>query len=210
VEMPWAERAGAVLMAWYPGEEGADALADMVVGVSEPTGRLPVTFPARTDDGPTGSDKRLYPGVNGQVFYEEGRLVGYRYYETAGVAPAFCFGHGLSYGDVMYDEVDVTAERVRVRLVNKGQRRGTAVVQIYVRALDSPVERPDRELAGFVKVAVDPGVPETVERELDAAAFRYWDVESEGWKDSPGRYEVLVGASSRDIRATVPIVRETA
>jgi beta-glucosidase len=213
VEMPWADRAGAVLMTWYPGEEGADALADMVVGASEPTGRLPVSFPARVEDGPTGvsaagseeAAASRYPGVDGKVVYGEGVLVGYRYYETAGVAPAFCFGHGLSYGDVVYDEVDVTAARVRVRLVNKGVRTGTEVVQIYVRALDSPVERPDRELAGFVKVAVDPGQPETVEWELDAAAFRYWDVDTEDWRSDPGRYEVLVGASSRDIRATVPI-----
>jgi beta-glucosidase len=207
VEMPWAGRAGAVLMTWYPGEEGADALADMVVGRSEPTGRLPVTFPVRAEDGPAGTTaERRYPGVDGQVFYDEGVLVGYRYYETAGVAPAFCFGHGLSYGDIVYDEVDVTAEAVRVRLVNKGDRPGTAVVQVYVRALDSPVERPDRQLAGFVKVAVDPVQPETVEWELDAAAFRYWDVTTKGWTSAPGHYEVLVGASSRDIRATVPIV----
>ena len=205
VEMPWADRAGAVLMTWYPGEEGADALADMVVGLSEPSGRLPVSFPVRAEDGPTGSDTRLYPGVNGEVSYEEGVLVGYRYYETVGMAPAFCFGHGLSYGDIVYDEVDVTSNKVRVRLVNKGDRTGTAVVQIYVRALDSPVDRPDRELAGFVKVAVDPVKPETVEWELDAAAFRHWDVSKKGWTSSAGRYEVLVGASSRDIRATVPI-----
>ena len=206
VEMPWAQRAGAVLMTWYPGEEGADALADMLVGRSEPAGRLPVTFPVRVEDGPTGSDKRLYPGVNGEVFYEEGLLVGYRHYETAEVAPAFCFGHGLSYGDIVYDEVEVTADKVRVRLVNKGERRGTEVVQIYVRAHDSPVDRPDRELVGFVKVEVDPAKPETVEWELDAAAFRYWDVTTKDWKSSPGLYDVLVGASARDIRAAVPIV----
>ncbi len=205
VEMPWAERAGAVLVTWYPGEEGADALADMVVGASEPTGRLPVSFPARAEDGPAGTAVERYPGVDGKVMYEEGVLVGYRYYETAVVAPAFCFGHGLSYGDIVYDEVDVTTERVRVRLVNKGERAGTEVVQIYVRALDSPVARPDRELTGFVKVAVDPGKPETVEVELDAAAFRYWDVDTEGWRSDPGRYEVMVGSSSRDIKATVPI-----
>jgi beta-glucosidase len=207
VEMPWADRAGAVLVTWFPGEEGADALADMVVGASEPTGRLPVTFPARAEDGPTGTDGRRYPGADGTVLYGEGVLVGYRYYETADVAPAFCFGHGLSYGDVVYDEVDVTAERVRVRLVNKGERRGTEVVQVYVRALDSPVDRADRELAGFVKVEVDPGQPETVELELDAAVFRYWDVDEESWTASPGPYEVMVGSSSRDIKATVPIER---
>jgi beta-glucosidase len=195
-------------MTWYPGEEGADALADILVGTLEPTGRLPITFPARVEDGPAGagSETDRYPGVDGKVTYGEGVLVGYRWYETAHVSPRFAFGHGLSYGDIVYDEVEVAAGRVRVRLDNKGQRRGTEVVQVYVRALESPVERPDRELAGFVKVAVDPGKPETVELELDAAAFRYWDVDTKGWRSDPGRYEVLVGASSRDIRATAEIV----
>jgi beta-glucosidase len=205
VEMPWADRAGAVLMTWYPGEEGADALADILVGRSEPTGRLPITFPARVEDGPTGRAGTRYPGVDGKVVYEEGVLVGYRHYETARVAPMFEFGRGLSYGDIVYDQVDVTAERVSVTLVNKGERRGTEVVQVYVRALEPRVERPDRELAGFLKVALGAGQLETVELELSAAGFRYWDSDTNGWRSDPGRYEVLVGSSSRDIKTTVPI-----
>ena len=157
VELPWAERAGAVLVPWYAGEEGADALAEILVGSLEPSGRLPITFPVRVEDGPTGGDERRYPGVDGRVEYGEGTLVGYRHYETAGVAPAFCFGHGLSYGDIVFDEVAVTAERVSVRLVNKGERAGTEVVQVYVRALDPRVPRADRELAGFAKVLVPAG-----------------------------------------------------
>ncbi len=206
VEMPWAARAGAVLMTWYPGEEGADALADMVVGMSEPSGRLPVTFPARVEDGPAGLgvEGDRYPGVEGKVVYGEGVLVGYRFYETARLAPLFPFGFGLSYGDIVFDDVQVDADggSVTVTLVNNGTRRGTEVVQVYVRAPESPVRRPDRELAGFAKVAVDPGGRETVRVELGAAAFRYWDVDTHAWRTDPGRYEVLVGASSRDIRAS--------
>jgi beta-glucosidase len=205
VEMPWADRAGAVLMTWYPGEEGADALADIIVGVSEPTGRLPITFPVRVEDGPTGSGESRYPGVDGKVVYEEGILVGYRHYETANVAPMFEFGGGLSYGDIVYDQIDVTAERVSVTLTNKGERTGTEVVQVYARALEPRVERPDRELVAFSKVAVEAGQQETVELELNADGFRYWDVDTNGWRSDPGRYEVLVGSSSREIRATVPI-----
>ena len=137
VEMPWAERAAAVLMTWYPGEEGADALADILVGASEPGGRLPITFPARVEDGPTGGDTRRYPGENGEVFYEEGVFVGYRHHETAGVAPLFAFGHGLSYGEIAYDEVTVTPERVRVRLHQRGgaaRHRGGAGVRAGARA----------------------------------------------------------------------------
>jgi beta-glucosidase len=202
VEMPWAERAGAVLMTWYPGEEGADALADILVGLADPGGRLPVTFPARLQDGPTGDDPARYPGLDGKVVYEEGVFVGYRH---DGVMPRFAFGHGLSYGEVVYEEVTVTPERVRVRLVNRGARRGIEVVQVYLRALEPRVPRPDRELAGFVKVALGAGQRETVEVDLGAAATRYWDVETHGWRSDPGRYEVLVGSSSLDIRSSAVI-----
>jgi beta-glucosidase len=198
--------AGAVLMTWYPGEEGADALADMIVGVSEPSGRLPVTFPARVEDGPAGLgvEGDRYPGVEGKVVYGEGVLVGYRFYETTRLAPAFPFGFGLSYGDIVFDEivVDSDGSGVGVTLSNRGARRGTEVVQVYVRAPESLVRRPDRELAGFAKVTIDPGGRETVRVALGPAAFRYWDVETHAWRTDPGRYEVLVGSSSRDIRAS--------
>ncbi len=208
VEMPWAPRAGAVLMAWYPGEEGADALADIMTGATEPTGRLPITFPARVEDGPAGLgvEGERYPGVEGRVVYGEEVLVGYRFFETARLAPLFPFGHGLSFGDVVFDEVTVTPERVAVRLVNEGTRRGTEVVQVYVRALEPRVRRPDRELVGFVKVALGAGQRETVEVDLGAAAYRYWDVGTHGWRSDPGRYEVLVGTSSRDIRSSAEVV----
>ncbi len=206
VDMPWASDAGAVLMTWYPGEEGADALADMIVGASEPSGRLPVTFPARVEDGPAGLgvEGDRYPGVEGKVVYGEGVLVGYRFYETTRLAPAFPFGFGLSYGDIVFDEVavDEDGSGVEVTLSNRGVRRGTEVVQVYVRAPESLVRRPDRVLAGFAKAAIDPGGGATVRVALGPAAFRYWDVETHGWRTDPGRYEVLVGSSSRDIRAS--------
>ncbi len=207
VDMPWAERAGAVLMAWYPGEEGADALADAIVGVAEPSGRLPVTFPARVEDGPAGLgvEGDRYPGIEGSVVYGEGVLVGYRFFETSHVAPRFAFGFGLSYGEISFEAVAVTPDRVAVHLVNKGPRRGTEVVQVYVRALEALLRRPDRELAGFAKVSLDPGEERTVEIVLDAAAYRYWDTETHGWRSDPGRYEILVGASSRDIRASAEV-----
>ncbi|MGO9856817.1 MAG: fibronectin type III-like domain-contianing protein, partial [Acidimicrobiales bacterium] len=106
------------------------------------------------------------------------------------------------YGDIVYEVVEITSSRVAVRLANSGVRRGTEVVQVYVRALDARVARPDRELVGFVKVAVEAGQQETVEVELDAAAYRYWD---DGWRSDAGSYEVLVGSSSRDIRASAVV-----
>ena len=112
---PGPQRAGAVLMTWYPGEEGADALADIIVGASEPSGRLPVTFPARVEDGPAGLgvEGDRYPGVEGRVVYGEGVFVGYRFYETARLAPLFPFGHGLSYGDIAFEDVEVDGGRRR-------------------------------------------------------------------------------------------------
>jgi beta-glucosidase len=207
VETPWADGAGAVLMTWYPGEEGADALADIITGTAEPTGRLPVTFPARVEDGPAGLgvEGDRYPGIEGKVVYGEGVLVGYRFYETTRLVPRFAFGHGLSYGDIVFEDVEADGDRVTVRLVNKGARRGTEVLQVYVRSLEALVRRPDRELAGFAKVALDAGATETVQIDLGPRAYRYWDVGTHRWRSDPGRYEVLVGTSSRDIRATVPI-----
>ena len=216
VEMPWASRAGAVLMTWYPGEEGADALADMLVGLAEPSGRLPVTFPASAEDGPAGLgvEGDRYPGIEGKVVYGEGTLVGYRFYETTRLAPLFPFGFGLSYGDMALEDVRTDAVagedgdgiEVRVTVVNNGARRGTEVVQVYVRAPESLVRRPDRELVAFAKVTVDAGGRETVRVLLDAAAFRYWDVDAHAWRSDPGRYELLVGRSSHDIWASTEIM----
>jgi beta-glucosidase len=205
VEMPWAQRAGAVLLPWYAGEEGADAVADIVVGLSDPGGRLPVTMPARLEDTPTSGVAEWYPGVDGKVVYEEGVFVGYRHYDTNDIEPAFAFGHGLSYGDVVWEDVDIAAEKVTVRLWNRGARPGTEVVQVYRGHVGSPPDRPPRELVGFVKVGLDPGQRQQVEVGLDAVAYRYWDVDTHEWRSDRGGYELLVGASSRDIRESAVV-----
>ena len=221
VEMPWAARAGAVLMTWYPGEEGADALADMLAGVTEPSGRLPVTFPARAEDGPAGLGVQgeRYPGVEGRVVYGEGVLVGYRFYATARLAPLFPFGFGLSYGALTVTDVAVTGAaataaagdaggdtwRVEATVVNEGLRAGTEVVQVYLRSPESAVRRPDRELVGFAKVEVPAGGRATVRIPLGADTFRFWDVESHAWRSDAGRYEILVGTSSQDIHASLEV-----
>jgi beta-glucosidase len=205
VEMPWSERAGAVLLPWYAGEEGADALADIIVGRSDPGGRLPVTVPARLEDTPTAGAPEWYPGVNSKVVYEEGVFVGYRHYVTNEIEPAFAFGHGLSYGDVVWEGVEIEAEKVIVRLWNRGERVGTEVVQVYRGNLGSPVPRPARELVGFAKVGLDPDQRQQVEVGLDAVAYRYWNVDTHGWRSDAGSYELLVGASSRDIRASAVV-----
>jgi beta-glucosidase len=175
------------------------------VGAAEPSGRLPITLPVRAEDGPTGGHAARYPGADGQVIYEEGVLVGYRFYETKDVIPLFAFGHGLSYGDIVFDDIAVSPDAVVVELFNKGMRPGTEVVQVYVRALSPRVERPDRELAAFAKVTVEAGGRETVRIPLGTEAYRYWDVDTHGWRSDEGRYEILVGASSRDIRGSATV-----
>jgi beta-glucosidase len=204
VEMGWADVAGAVLLPWYPGEEGADAIADMLVGLAEPSGRLPVTIPRRIEDTPAFGH---YPGDEGRVVYGEGVLVGYRHYDTRQVEPLFPFGHGLSYTSFAYGPATLDGRVVTVEVTNSGARSGSEVVQVYVHPLDivNEVERPDRELAAFVKVSLQAGESASVAAELDDAAFSYWDVDSGAWVADPGRYEVLIGSSSRDIRASVEI-----
>jgi beta-glucosidase len=206
VELPWATGAGAVLMAWYPGEEGADAVADMLVGLEEPSGRLPVSFPLRIEDTPA---YRHYPGTEGKVTYGEGIFVGYRHYATAGVPPQYPFGHGLSYTTFTYGQPEVRQTLGRVVLIipvaNTGQRWGKEVVQVYLRAHSPRVPRPDRELAAFAKISLASGESTSVTLSLDDRAFAYWDVETHGWATDPGRYTLLIGSSSRDIHAEVEV-----
>jgi beta-glucosidase len=190
VDMPWADDAAAVLVCWYPGEEGADALADIVTGTSEPSGRLPVTIPRTVP---------VAPGSGGTVPYDEGVFVGYR----GPVDARFAFGHGLSYGSFSYGSIGATAGGISIELANTGPRRGTEVVQVYLRCPDSRVPRPERQLIAFEKVTLEPGQQTTVELEIAATSFRYWD--GGGWRTDAGAYQLLVGASSSDIWATVDI-----
>ena len=216
VSMDWADDVAAIAQLWYLGQETGGAVADVLVGDRNPSGRLPTTFPVRIEDTPsnTGSP-RTYPGVDDQVHYDEGVFVGYRHYDRAGVRPRFPFGHGLSYTSFDYDgptlgRDNITADAldggemvtVSVDVTNSGDRTGSEVVQIYVGDLESSVERPPQELKGFSKVALAPGERATVSVNLDRRSFAYWDDAQGGWFVEPGDFEVRVGSSSRDIRGT--------
>ncbi len=211
VAMPWADRAAAVLMAWYPGEEGSAALVDILTGAAEPGGRLPVTFPRCMEDVAAW---RTYPGADGAVEYGEGVLVGYRQFDSDGTEPAFCFGHGLGYTTFEYGEPRVEARRsdvvVRVPVTNTGSRRGSEVVQLYVAAGPCPVLRPEQELRGFARLTLDPGETGHAVIHLDERAFSCWDPGVLDWVAPPGRYELRLGASSRDIRRRVVLEYEGA
>lgn len=200
VETPWVADAAALLMLWYPGEEGAPALADIVTGAVEPGGRLPITFPKQLRDSPTDA---WYPGADGQVVYGEGLLVGYRHFDTNHVEPEFCFGHGLSYTTFAFGEprVEVDGRRATVTLAvtNTGERRGSEVVQLYVSDVDASVERPAQELKAFAKVELDPGEVVSVCLELDERSFAFWDEASHHWLVEPGAFDLHLGSSSRAV-----------
>jgi beta-glucosidase len=208
VAMDWAGRAGAVVQAWFPGQEGAHALADVLFGAVNPSGRLPVTIPRRLEDTPTFGSAAVYPGEEGVVRYAEGLHVGYRHYATRGIEPAFCFGHGLSYTTFEYADAAVTTSDdgvvVSVDVTNSGDLAGREVVQVYVRHPDAGNGRPDRELKGFGVVTLDPGRTERVDVTLPRSAFARWS--DDGWTVQSGEYVVLVGASSNDIRCSLTTV----
>jgi beta-glucosidase len=206
VEMPWIAKAPAVLQAWYAGMEGGSALADILFGDTNPSGKLPFTFPAKLADSPAHA---LGEYQAGHVEYKEGLLVGYRWFDTKKIEPLFPFGHGLSYtafeyGDLKIENAqakDGAVARVTLDLKNSGKREGAEVVQIYVQGpADSKIARPAKELRAFQKVFLRPGEHRTVRLALRARDFSYYDVAGKTWRIEPGTYNVLAGSSSRDMR----------
>jgi beta-glucosidase len=203
VAMDWVNVVDAVLLTYYPGQEGGNALADILFGDVNPSGKLTVTFPKRLEDNPAFIN---YPGWK-DVHYGEGIFVGYRYYEKKDVAPLFPFGHGLSYTRFNYSNLDIPVEvvqgdnfRVSVTVANTGDVTGQEVVQLYIRDVASRLMRPIKELKGFEKVALIPGASEVVTFDLNPRSLSYYDPHQKMWVAEPGQFEVLIGSSSRDIR----------
>jgi len=203
VAMHWAEDVDSILLAYYPGQEGGHALADILFGDVNPSGKLTVSFPKRLADNPAFIH---YPGWK-DVHYGERLFVGYRYYDTKDIEPLFPFGHGLSYSDFLYSELALPSEvvsgedfEVSVILENTGDMPGQEVVQLYIRDVQSTLNRPDKELKGFEKVTLAPGETRVVTFKLTPRSLSYYDPYEKAWKAEAGTFEVLVGASSRDIR----------
>ncbi|SIS03339.1 beta-glucosidase family protein [Natronorubrum thiooxidans] len=206
VEFPWRTDVAAILEAWYPGQADGAAIASVLYGDRDPSGRLPVTFaPERTYPA---SDERQYPGIDRKAQYEEGVFIGYRHFDADGVdaEPTYPFGHGRSYAAFSYRDATVVDERtIRVTVENVADRSGREVVQAYVRPPESsPVERPTRELAGFESVALEAGETQTVDLDLESRALGRYDLE-QGWVVDPGTYTVEVARSARDVRKTVSL-----
>jgi beta-glucosidase len=173
-----------------------------------PSGKLPFTFPVKLEDAPAHKLGE-YPSTPGNPFkqtYKEDIFVGYRYYDTYKVAPQFAFGHGLSYTTFKYSNLKVTPGKqsatVQLTVTNTGQVAGAEVVQVYVHDEQASVKRPEKELKGFEKVFLKPGEAKTVTVTLDSGAFQYYDEAKKQWVLEPGKFDVLVGSSSRDIRLT--------
>lgn len=202
----WIGRVAAVMYAWYGGQEAGHAIGDALFGAVNPSGKLPVTFPKALRDSPAYGH---YPGGNLHVEYAEGIYVGYRGFDKHDVEPLFPFGHGLSYTTFDYGRIEISAGKiatgqtvdVSVSVRNNGRRAGAEVVQLYLQPPPSRVDRPLKELKGFGRVALQPGETKTVSFTLDRAAMSYYDAAVHDWVAEPGRFTVLVGASSRDIRA---------
>jgi beta-glucosidase len=199
----WQGDAKAIIQAWYPGMEGGNALADLLFGKVNPSGKLPMTFPVKLADSPA---HKLSPGDFGamQQNYQEGIFVGYRYFDTYEAAPAFAFGHGLSYTTFAYSDLKVEKmnEQLKVsfKVKNTGDRTGAEVVQVYVKDNEASLKRPNKELKAFQKVQLGVGVSEKITFTLGKDALSYYDDQQGKWTLEPGTFTIMVGSSSRDIR----------
>jgi beta-glucosidase len=206
VLMPWLSSVPAVLESWYPGEEDGNAVAALLFGDVNPSGKLPITFPVHEGDVPANTPAQ-YPGVNGIATYSEGVFMGYRHYDAHGIAPLFPFGFGLSYTTFRVGHLFVPNQHVvLVTVTNTGQRTGSDVVQVYVgHPADSAVPEPPHQLAAFEKVTLAPGQTRLVVLHLDDRAFAYWDATRATWVTQPGTYQIYAGDSSRDLPLSAPV-----
>ncbi|MFP3155864.1 glycoside hydrolase family 3 C-terminal domain-containing protein [Lachnospiraceae bacterium ZAX-1] len=211
IEMPWIDRVPAVMECFLGGQAIGSAIAKLLYGKSNPSGKLPVSFPVKLEDTPCYFD---FPGDKETVNYSEGVFVGYRYYEKRAVETLFAFGHGLSYttfdyskmkvqnkeGDLIAQYLDNQEIAIEVLIKNSGMRAGAEVVQLYVGMFDSSVKKPVKELKGFEKIWLEPGEEGKVVFILNKRSFAYYRTEINDWYTDPGEYKIMIGSSSTDIR----------
>ena len=204
VELPWADDVAAVLLAWFPGQEAGHAIADVLLGTTEPGGRLPTTWPVVAADCPVLNTTP----AGGALGYDEGVFIGYRAWDRSGVAPRYAFGHGLGYTTWRYEQIEAAADQVTVRVRNTGTRAGREVIQVYVGpavadTATADASRPRRWLAGFASVTADPDGSQTVRIDLPARTWQVWDG---GWSTVAGEYIIEAAHSIDDVRLTTTIV----
>ncbi len=212
VLMPWVKNVSTILEAWYPGEEDGNAVAAVLFGDVNPSGRLPLTFPERLTDLPANTPEQ-YPGIDGVAHYSEDIFVGYRHYDAQGITPLFPFGYGLSYTTFGCKKLGIAPQSVSAKnnadqtvtvdfdVTNTGKRSGKDVVELYVGFPSAPdAPEPPLQLKGFGKVPLEPGQTRHVSLKLNARSLAHWDATIHGWNITPGTYRIVVGASSRDVR----------
>ena len=209
VAMPWIDSVPAIVQGWYLGSEAGNSLAAVLVGDVNPSGKLPFTFPVQLAD--TGAHSMGQFSKDGEEYYGEGLLVGYRWNDAKDVAPLFAFGHGLSYTTFEYGEAKINRTTMKqggevtitVPVTNTGSRSGKEVVQLYIADREASVMRPEKELKGFVKVELEAGQTKNVEFTVDSSALSYFDDKSHSWVAEAGEFEALIGAAADDIRTSV-------
>ena len=205
VEMPWLHEVDAVLACFFPGQGGGEAIARVLFGDQNPCGKLSASMPVRIEDIPGWHS---YPGEYGRHVYSEGIFVGYRYYDLKAIAPAFPFGHGLSYTTFSYENMSLDREKIEpgshctvtITIRNTGQVAGKEIVQLYVRPVKPGLKRPMRELKAFSKVHLEPGEAKIVELSLHPRDFQYFDASRSGWVLDAEAFVIEVASSSRDVR----------
>jgi len=209
--MPWVDKVPAILEAWYPGEEDGSAVAAVLFGDTNPSGKLPLTFPKQLSDLPASTPEQ-YPGVNGVVKYSEGIFVGYRHFDAKNVVPLFPFGFGLSYTSFGYKNLSISTDKISLKrnssptltvqfeVMNTGKRAGEEIAEVYISLPSSAdVPQPPKQLKGFEKVSLKPGKTQRVRLQLDARALSYWNTAKHDWEIMPGNYQIMAGSSSRDL-----------
>ena len=202
LESDWVKDCKALVYGCLGGQAGAGALVEVLTGAQNPCGKLAETWARSYADTPA---KEHFGGDGPTVEYREGLYVGYRYYDTAGVPTAFPFGYGLSYTSFAYSDLKADEKGATLTVTNTGSCAGAEIVQLYVAKQDAKIFRPAQELKGFAKVFLAPGESRTVSIALDDKAFRYWNVATDRWEVEGGSYQLLVGASSVDIRLTAAV-----
>jgi beta-glucosidase len=209
--MPWLDKVPAILEAWYPGEEDGNAVAAVLFGDVNPSGKLPLTFPKQLSDLPANTPAQ-YPGTNRVVNYSEGIFVGYRHYDAQNIQPLFPFGFGLSYTTFGYKNISVAPGKISLKesstpavtidfdLTNTGKKSGEEIAELYL-GLPSTADipQPPKQLKGFSKISLKPGRTRHMRLQLDARALSYWNTANHDWEILPGTYRVMAGSSSRDL-----------
>jgi beta-glucosidase len=201
----WIDKVPALIEAWYPGQEGGSALADILFGEVNPSGKLPVSFPKELEDSASFGN---YPGGNGKVFYAEGIFVGYRHFDKNNIEPLFPFGHGLSYTSFEFSNLKINPEegsahslfKVSLDVKNTGDVTGKEVVQLYIHDCQSTLNRPPKELKAFKKVSLQPKETKKIEFKITSDSLSSYDPLKKKWTVEPGEFKILIGSSSGDIR----------